>query len=94
MDPKQLRSQDHNIPSEGGRPRPALLHSPPSSPGHARLSPAPLRGGPAPTLRPAAPARLQSARASEEPKKAGAWCARERRGALALLFLVCLEPRI
>lgn len=90
VDPKQLRSQDHNIPSEGGRPRPALLHSPPSSPSHARLSPAPLRSAAVrPPLSGLRPPRLQSGPRLRGTKKS--WrvvCARAARGSGAAVFSV------
>lgn len=91
MDPKQLRlkrSQRGRAPEA----RPVALPSFLCQPSHALPRSYPGRSGPhSPAC---GPRGSRAARASEEPKKAGAWCARERRGALALLFLVCLEPRI
>lgn len=91
-------SCDHKIttsPARAGAPGPPCctpLLLLPAMPGSPPLRSAPLRSGPhSPAC---GPRGCRAARASEEPKKAGAWCARERRGALALLFLVCLEPRI
>lgn len=80
------------FPASEGAPGPPLLRSPPSPPGLLESSRA---LGVAPGLsRLQLPGGCRAARESEEPKKACAWCARERRGAVALPFLACLEPRI